>query len=298
MSARVRHGVTLIAGSSVLFALMAVLTRTLSGKLSVGQIVSARFLIGLVAMAPVYLAARRLPSSPRWGIWSLRGLFGGGAVFFYFLAIGRLGVGPATLLNYTSPLCAALFAGIFLGERVTPRLAVGLVASTLGAALVVLSTADAPHVFGWEVGVVAGVASAVLGGAAMTVIKSLRRDHDASTVFLSFNLLGLLWSVPPAIVEWTPISPGLVWPLLGVGLLSVAAQMIFTHAFIYTPTAIGSATTQLVPVISWTLGMWLLGEPFHPLALMGAALAVGGVIFGTLSLPMTSPPRAVEDRAA
>lgn len=294
MNSRTRYGVLLIAGSSVLFALMAVVARSLTGKVSVGQLVLARFVLGILALLPLYLADRAPPQIVRPRVWALRGLFGGGAVFFYFLAIGRLGVGPATLLNYTSPLFAAVFAAFFLREALTARLVIGLAASTLGAALVVLSTADQPHVIGWEVGVVAGAGSAVLGGAAMTVVKTLRRDHSAATVFLSFNVFGLLWAMPPALADWRPLSAEVLAPLVAVGLLSVAAQMIFTYAFAYTPTAIGSATTQLVPVISWTLGVLWLAEPFHQLALIGALVAVGGVLMGTLPVRVPKLAPALE----
>ncbi len=288
MSSRIRYGVALIALSSVLFALMAVLARSLTGKASVGQLVLARCVVGLLTLLPLYLARGEWPRSPRPLIWSLRGLFGGGAVLLYFAAIARLGVGPATLLNYTAPIVAGTLGSLLLGEPLTFAVLIGLVASTCGAALVSWSMASAPHVTDWEIGVLAGVGAALMSGAAMAVVKTLRRDHDTSMVFLSFNLFGLLWAVPAALLSWSPLTLEVLVGLIGVGVLSVGAQMLFTYAFAYTPTAIGSATTQLVPAISWTLGLVVLEEPFRPLALLGAAITVGGVLFGSTGLHFSS----------
>ena len=80
-------GTTLIAASSVLFAAMAVLARTLAGAMPASQLVVIRFAVGLVGIAAVFVVRRRGPSIPRFGLWAVRGLFGGAAVYCYFVAI-------------------------------------------------------------------------------------------------------------------------------------------------------------------------------------------------------------------
>lgn len=277
------HGTALIALSSLLFAGMAVLARVASGRISTGQLVVIRFAIGLLGVGAVFALRRQGPRIPRPGLWALRGLFGGGAVYCYFLAIDRVGVGPATLMNYAAPCYAALFAVLFLRERPNVHLVSGLVAATLGAALVAVSTADPSRPFSLNVGAWAGILSAVLSGAAMTTVRGLRSDTDAPTVLFSFCLFGALIGLPEAIARWQPLSADLAWPALGVGVLSFAAQMLFTYAFAFVTAASGSATTQLTPVISWALGTTLLGEAVRPLSVLGALVCMGGVFWGAVA---------------
>jgi drug/metabolite transporter (DMT)-like permease len=278
------RGVPVIALASVFFAAMAVAARSLAPVLSPGQLVLARFVVGL-AVTGVWFAARRTP--PRAGrplLWAMRGVLGGGAVYFYFLSIERLGVGPATVLNYTSPVWAAAFGAWFLRERVGGHTLLGVAVATVGAGLVVGSTLEsgpgAPALL-LGAGAWAGVVSALLGGGAQTVIRALRRDTDAASIFFSFCLFGLLWALPFAVADWRPVPASAWGPVLLMGLLSAVAQVLFTYAFAYTTAAVGSATTQLTPALSWVLGVLVLDEHMAPLALGGAALCAAGVLWGT-----------------
>ncbi len=271
------RGIPLIAVSCVFFAWMAVLARTLSGVLSAGQVVLIRFLVGLLVVAATFRASGTRPRFSRPVLWALRGIFGGAAVYFYFLAIEHLAVGPATLLNYTSPVFAALFAGWFLREQVSPQLLTGLLVATFGAAIVIWSTLDPSHPLRFGVGVWAGVVSAICGGAAMTVIRSLRRDTDAQTVFFSFCLFGALIALPLALHDWRPLTGPALWTACWVGISSAIAQLIFTYAFGYASAAAGSSATQLTPAFSWALGILFLDEHTSTLALVGATVCIAGV---------------------
>ncbi|MHB8874560.1 MAG: DMT family transporter [Myxococcaceae bacterium] len=272
----------LIALSSVLFAFMAVLARTLAGQMSAGQLVVIRFLVGLCGVAVVFALRRRGPVAPRPGLLLLRGLLGGLAVYFYFLAIETVGVGPATLLNYTAPVYAAVFAAIFLGERSTWATAGALLLATAGAAVVAWSTLDPTRPFSLAGGAWAGMLSAILAGAAMVSIRSLRGDTDAPTVFLSFCAFGALVGLPFAVGRWTPLTPSLLLPALGVGVLAFAAQLLFTYAFAFVSASSGSAATQVTPLVSWVLAVALLHEVPRPLTIVGALVCVSGVLWGAV----------------
>ena len=275
-------GTALIAASSVLFAAMAVLARTLAGAMSAGQLVVIRFAFGLVAVGALFAVRRKGPRMPRLGLLALRGLLGGSAVYFYFLAIETVGVGPATLLNYTAPAYAAVFAVLFLRERVSAHLIGALVLATAGAMVVAASTLG-EHPFTLAGGAWAGLLSALLAGAAMVSVRGLRHDTDAPTVFLSFCVFGGLVGLPFAAARWVPLTWALLWPALGVGLLSFVAQLLYTHAFAYVTASVGSAVTQLTPVVSWALAVLLLDEPARPLTLLGAVVCLAGVLWGALA---------------
>lgn len=284
------RGSPLLAVSSLMFAVMALCARSVAGRLSVGQVVCARFTIGLVFLAFYFPLTGRRPRMGRPGLWALRGIFGGGSVYFYFMAIDRLAVGPATLLNACWPICAAILGIFILKEQVNGHLAIGLTATTLGAGLVIWSTVHGGVLLTSGSGALAGAASALLSGAAVIALRALRGDTDAASIFLSFCFFGLVFGLPFAVRDWRPLSPDMLLPLLGVGLSSVVAQMLFTHAMGYVTAAAGGITIQLTPAFSWLLGALVLGEPLQPLSVVGSLICMGGVLWGTGLIPRLLVP--------
>lgn len=275
-------GTAVIALSSLFFAAMAVLSRTLAGRVPAAEQVVVRHAIGLAVIALVFAARRQVPVLKRPGLLALRGVLGGGAVLAYFVAIERLGAAPATVLNYISPVFAALWAAAFLGERPSRTMFLGLVLATGGAALVTLASGDFTTLSSSAVGALAGLASALLGGAAMATVKAAREDADAFTIFLAFSVLGLAMGVPFAAAHWVPLGGAELATGALIGALAVAGQLLFTWGMGHTTATAGSATTQLVPVFAWTMAIGLLGEPVRPLAFAGALLCVAGVLVGVV----------------
>ena len=282
VSKRVVNGTAVIAVSSLFFGVMAVLTRTLAGQVPAAQIAAVRFAVGIAGCGLLFAWNRRMPSLVQWRLLGLRGLFGGVAVVTYFFAIERLGAAPATVLNYSSPIYAAAFAAWFLGETSTSLRRVGLLVATSGAVLVTFSSGSVANPLVPDIGAIAGVLSAISGGAAMTVIRRLRNDTDALTVFLAFCVVGLLVSVPLAAPGWVPMSGHALAICLAVGVLSIAGQLLFTCGMGFTSATSGSATTQLVPAVAWTLALGWLGEPVTVLGVVGAVLCVSGVLLGVV----------------
>jgi drug/metabolite transporter (DMT)-like permease len=282
-SHRGASGVVVIAVSAVFFAALAIVTRLLAGRVPAAQVSALRFAVGLVGVAGLFAARRRGPNLGRRGLLLMRGLFGGGAVLTYFFAIEQLGAAPATVLNYSSPIFATLFAYMFLRERPPLTQRAGLIAATVGAGVVAFSTGQQGHVVSAAAGLTAGVVSAVLGGAAMTVMKKVRDDTDSLTVFMSFCGVGLVMSLPVAAPTWVPLTVETATLCVIVGVLGLLGQVLFTWGMGHTTATVGSATTQLVPAIAWSIAIGWLHEPVAPLAVGGALLCVGGVAMGAVS---------------
>jgi drug/metabolite transporter (DMT)-like permease len=275
-----RSGVAVIALSSFFFASMAVLTRTLAGRIPAAELVVVRHTVGVTVMAAWFAVRFQPPKLTRPFLLLLRGVLGGAAVLTYFLAIERLGAAPATVLNYLSPVYAAVWARLFLGERPPGSLWTGLVLATVGAALVTLGSADPSAGTASVFGAVMGIVSGVFGGAAMTTVKAARGDADAATVFGAFSVVGLALAIPSAASGWVPLTGTLLLTSLGVAALALVGQLLFTFGMGFTTATAGSATTQLVPVLAWALSIGLVGERVSPLAAAGAACCVGGVLLG------------------
>lgn len=285
------NGVAVIAVSSVFFGVMAVLTRLLAGRVPAAEVAAVRFAVGIVGCGFLFAWKRRMPNFAQGRLLVMRGMFGGVAVVTYFFAIERLGAAPATVLNYSSPIYAAAFAAIFLGETSTPMRRVGLLVATSGAVFVAFSTGSVENPFIPDLGAVAGVLSAIVGGAAMTSIRKLRNDTDATTVFFAFCIGGLLVSAPLAAPGWVSLSGSALGLCLVIGLLSIAAQLLFTWGMGFTSATVGSATTQLVPAVAWILALGWLGEPATVLGVIGAVLCVSGVLLGVVPWREVMPGR-------
>jgi drug/metabolite transporter (DMT)-like permease len=267
--------------SALVFGVMASTAKRASARLPGPEVALLRFVVGALACAAVPLFGVRL-RPVNWVGLGLRGVFGGLAVLLYFTAIAHLPVGTATLLNYTAPIYTALFAAIFLRERVGLATALALLAAFGGVVLVL--RADAPPgqlgIGRWEL---CGMASALLSGAAVTTIRAVRRTDGSWEIFAAFCLVGVLATIAPAWRGWVSPTP-FEWVLLvAVGALSVLAQVLFIHSLRYIRAATSGVVSQLTPVTALACGVLFLGDRLRPLALLGSAVTIGAVAWAARS---------------
>lgn len=285
------HPILLMAGSAACFALMAFATKlTAASGLSGSTIAFMRFALMLAPLAIPGIRRQALRFQRR-DLLVYRGFFGGTAVLLYFLAIEHLPVGLATLLNYSSPIFSVVFAALFLGERVDRRLVLPVAGALAGLALVAGGGRTAGELLGFGPWEAAGLASAVLSGAAVTAIRAARRSESSWAIYGSFTLFGLLATAPLGLLGLRVPSPR-EWLLLGaVGTSSIAAQLLMTYAYRWVTNLQAGATAPLTVVGSMLLGAVFLGDRLAPAQIAGSLLTLGGVL-GVVWLQST--PRAVE----
>jgi drug/metabolite transporter (DMT)-like permease len=269
--------VSVLAISSLAFSVMAVIAKAAAARLPGPEVAFVRFVFGIAACAAISL---RRPMRPRnkTGLF-LRGVFGGGAVLCYFLAIEHLPVGIATLLNYTAPVFTAIWAALFLGEALDAPSVGALLLATAGVVLVSLGTSgsSAAPVTEW---ILVGALSAVLSGAAVAAIREVRKTDGAWETFAAFCLAGAVITGVPGIRGWVPPSPREWWLLAAVGASAVVAQMGLTWAMRYVRAAPAGIVQQLTPVGALALGWMVYGDRISALSAAGAALALTGVSWG------------------
>src|SRR5262245_23759671 len=132
----------MIAVASVLFGLNAAVSKViLSSGITSLRLTEVRSLGALIGFAAVALATRpgSLAASPReLGFFAVFGIAGVTCIqLFYFLAIHRLQIGVALLLQYTAPLVVALWAWLVAKEALRRRIWAALVLALGGLSLVV-----------------------------------------------------------------------------------------------------------------------------------------------------------------
>jgi drug/metabolite transporter (DMT)-like permease len=251
---------------------------------SPAESVAVRFSITLgLALGTARLLKQSLATeNPK--LWLLRGFFGGGAVLFYFASVSYAGAGVGTLLNYTYPLWAQLFAFV-LGERLRLESLLYLALALGGVYLIVNPGVRAPGL-----GELSGLVSGILAGGGVLCVKKLRETDGEQTIIVSFSVVGLLYAI--VMMLW-PGSPFGRLPLAGaptlqgwlvegvIGLLSFFGHLFFTRGYKNTSVRLASVLALLVPLIATATGAIFLGERLTSTFTVGAALILASVSVST-----------------
>lgn len=242
-------------------------------------------LAGLTLIVIGVCLKRPLPNGR--GTWSLIALTGLGATSFGFLgmfhAAEYVSPGIATVIANTQPLLAVILAYAFLGERVRPIGAAGLVFGFAGVIAFAWPGLSSGNVQGYALGV-AYIAVAATGVAIGNVaIKRLSSETDG-IMAMGFQLM--LGSMPLAILSGlTEDLRSMVWSAEFLGVLVVLSTFgtslvfwLWFSALKEVPLSHANAFSFLVPIFGLSIGMVLFDEQLVWIEGCGAALILIGII--------------------
>lgn len=250
--------------------------------------------LALLAIAAVFRRSALLPPPGRLLLLLVvHGLIGVAALqWTYFVAIDRLPVGMALLLEYQAPVLVALWARFGQGEQVRPRL-------WLGLALALGGLAAATEV--WEgarfdgVGVAAGLAAAVCFAAYFLVGEAGVGALDPLRVILwSFGVATFALNVPSPITGFdtsaldrqvsllgslashsVPLWLALAWVVV-LGTLVPFFVELFALSFIKATTV--TVVALLEPIGVSALGWAWFHETLGPVGIIGCVAVVAGIV--------------------
>ncbi|MCX7384328.1 MAG: DMT family transporter [Alphaproteobacteria bacterium] len=241
---------------------------------------AARYL----AAAPCFAAFMTWRPLPPWrdllGMAGLGMLGVVGGQILQSIGVLRTSASVATMLSATSPMFLALFAAIFLGQRIGPRHLGGMAVALAGVATIA-----------WDENGTAGatllgnaiVLSSTASIAAYYVLASkLIARHGVITVAGFTGLFGTLGLLPPAAWELAqhPATPSLtsVLIILYLGaLVTVAGLWIWLNMLRTIPARVAAASQFLQPIFGVSGSALILGEPIAPRFLAGTALVLTGI---------------------
>jgi drug/metabolite transporter (DMT)-like permease len=278
ISKATERALLLMAGSALLFGAMAFAAKLASARLSGSQVAMIRFATGL---SPALLIPRYRRSAftfQRLDLLFYRGFFGGLAVLCYFIAIEHINVGVATLLNYTAPLFSGIFSIVFLREHISAKVLIPMPVALTGIFLVVHAHARPGDILGFGTWELVGLSSAVLSGAAVTAMRAARQGENSWAVYTSFCLLGTLLTAPFGIATWKNPAGDEWLSLAATSLFAIGAQLLLTFSLRWVDAMTVGVISQLAVVVAMLLGVTLLREHLTTLAVLGAALTIGGVV--------------------
>jgi drug/metabolite transporter (DMT)-like permease len=300
-------GLAQVTAASVLFGVNASMSKVvLQAGVEPRQLAALRctgVAIGLFALvAPTALARLRVPwrSLPQLAVL---GVVGAALIqWFYFVAIDRLPVGIAILLEFTGPVLVALWARLVLREEVRPVVWVALGLSLAGLGLV----AQIWHDTRLDA---LGVAAALAAAACLATFLLLGRHtggaHDPLAVnFWVFAFASLFWLVvePPWGIDRGPLTGSTsllgafegvevpVWlPVAGVIVLGTLAPYALDLAALrHLPAATVGAVGMLEPVVATVVAWAWLEQSLDAVQVLGGAIVLAGV--GLAQLATSSRP--------
>jgi len=267
-----------MAASAILFAVMSVFVkRSTEGGATPAEVTFVRFLSGLVTVGVLWITGRAQIKATRPLLLAGRGFFGAIAILFFFYSIAHTSLSKANLLSYMWVIYAPLLAALLIRERLSADLAVLLLLSFGGIWLITNPTLE-----GFGFGEFAGLMAAIFSAIAVVIIRELRRDHSAATIFLSLCSFGTLIGLGSMLLGPEKSTGHPVLPLLGVGITSTAAQLMMTYAYRWCTAAEGSILAMLTPAFGVAFGWMIFGDPITWRMLLGGALILGSGIYLTL----------------
>ena len=176
------------------------------------------------------------------------------------------------------PVIAVVLSLVLFKERPTVHLWLGILAASLGVALVL----SQGHLgFGFGRGQLAALAAAVFAATSANAIRAVRHTDNAATIFFFFCLAGLPVVLPFALTPW-PVGLG-PWALAGLmSLLAYGGQLLMSDAYGTLSVSEAAVWLQLLPVVQYLLAVPLLGEAVTAFGLAGILITVAGVVYGTV----------------
>ncbi|MDR3516195.1 MAG: DMT family transporter [Azospirillaceae bacterium] len=217
---------------------------------------------------------------------------------FLYLALTTSTAVNTTLVSATIPVAIAALSWLWLGQRLDRRQSGGLLLSLAGVVLVIArgdpAALAALRFHQGDLWALAAVAS-------WAVYSVMLRRHpcslDPATLLLMQVSLGLLWMLPPYLLEWRH-SGGFTLDLTTASLITYVATFpsLLAYAFWNRGVTrlgpqIAGLYTNLIPVFTALLATLLLHEQIQWFHAAGLVLIVGGI------WTVTRPPQPRQLRA-
>ena len=263
------RGILFMLLASLSFAMMGGFAKVLSETIPPLEVTFFRNIAGVILVG---LTLWKLPLKQNGGkpfLLLFRGTMGFLALLAYFYIMAYIPLGEAVTYNKTSPIFVAVFAYLFLGEKLPKSALLAIVVGFAGILLVAK-----PDGLSFDKYDLLGIFSGVGAALAYTSIRELRRYYDTRAIVLSFMGVGtlgpiLLMLIAPHVnapdfdflfAEYVMPS-GTEWMLvIGLGLFATASQLLMTKAYELTKAGIVGTISYSNIIFAMIIGM-MLGDP-------------------------------------
>lgn len=272
-----------MAGWLALMLGMTVAGRAATKEIDVFQVMELRAAIGLLLLYPLIHAAGgfRAMHSKVLGQHVGRNVVHYAGQYAWLLALTMIPLAQLISIEFTMPVWTAIFAGLFLGERIGGWKIVSILLGILGVAIIVRPGLD--HI---EPGQLIALAGAVGFGISVTMVKGLtRHDSVLKIIFWMLVVQGAI-GLAPALAVWRWPSAG-IWPwIVVIAFCGTFSHYCMARAMTHADATIVIPMDFLRVPLSALLGYLVYSETLDAWTFAGALL----ILFGNaLNLRGASP---------
>ncbi len=253
MTNDVSLGIKYMLFASFLFALMGAFAKELSNSMSSLEVVFFRNVFGVfLILISIYRKPVKQVGGKPW-LLIFRGLAGFTALLMFFYNIANIPLGEAMTFSRTSTIFTAIFAYIFVKEKIGFKGWLGVFIGFIGILFITKFDGSSLDKTDW-LGILCGVGA----GLAYTSIRELRKFYDGRTIVLSFMGIGTLGPIILMIISEFYTNPSLdfvfakfVMPKSEDWLFIILLGIVATFAQIYMTKAYSVAKAGIIGTISY-----------------------------------------------
>ncbi|MEY3495797.1 MAG: EamA family transporter [Candidatus Nanopelagicales bacterium] len=211
--------------------------------------------------------------------------------FLYFVAIKRIEVGVALIIEFTAPIMVALYLRFVLKRQVSARVWLSLFLAILGLSFITqVWTGSKLDSFGVVSAFGAAVALAIyyIGG---EFLVSKRSAISLTTLAMGVGAIFWFFAQPLNTIPWNLLSNQVVLPH-NIGSIPLGAVifwiifmgtvlpfLLYFMAFKYIDSKRASVFGLLEPVLASVVALILLGETLVGIQILGGIMVLTGVLF-------------------
>jgi drug/metabolite transporter (DMT)-like permease len=281
-------GVLYMLLASLFFAIVGAFAKLLSREMPSVEVVFFRNIISLLfVISTIFKYPIKQGGGKPWLLF-FRGLMGLLGVLAFFYNIAHISLADAMTFSRTSPIWTAVFAYMFLGEKISKRGVVAIFIGFMGVVFIMK-----PNGLTFSKTDIIGILSGVLAALAYTSVRELRKYYDARVIVISFMLMGSLF---PALFMWISnyydvpsldfvVAPfvlphGISWLyIIALGGFAALAQVYMTKAYGNTKAGIVGASSYAVILFSIFVGISLGDSLPDVMGAFGIMLVIiGGIL--------------------
>jgi drug/metabolite transporter (DMT)-like permease len=276
-SDRVPLGILYMFAATLLFAASFALSKWLVADYSFAEVLFFRS-VGSLAVCAAFILPRSglaVFRTQRLSAHVVRNVTQGSSQALVVVALGLMPLAGVVAINFSAPIFAALFAAIFLHEKIGRQRGTALLVGFLGVLLVASPGADS-----FRLGAIFALANAITYGSVTTAVRGLSATESVETLTMyQMVCLTILFAIAMMLFGFTMPTAATAGALLLNGALNGVGQYAWTRSLSLAPPAAVGPFYYFSLVWALVLGFLFWGDvPTLPL-LAGSAVVVGSGLF-------------------
>ena len=267
-----KKGVLYMLGSSLAFSFMQICVKYLP-HLPTTELILFRSIVSIVLSLVMLRKLKIHPLGNNRKVLLMRGVFGTIALSLFFYTLQYIPLASAVTIQYLSPIFTALFAAIFLKEKMQVKQWLYFGLSFAGVAL--LKGFDERVSFSF---MLLGIVSAMFSGIAYTCIRRLKDSEHPVVVVFYFPLVATPVMIVLSYFNWV-MPAGKDWLiLLLMGIFTQIAQILMTKGLQSAVVNKIISMKYIGTLYALGFGYLLFGESYTLFSLTGIVMVIAGVV--------------------